>query len=149
MAKSFSRGWRFVHPDFDRGPDKPGLQVGPDQRINTVDDNAAVRQSVLMILSTRPGERIMRPDYGCDIYRLLFSPNDDTTAALAIHYVRQAITRFEPRVKILALDAGANPEDPALLNIHLSYQVRITNKTDQIDFSVNLAGETADASGTA
>ena len=53
----------------------------------------AVRQSILMLLSTRPGERVMPPDYGCPIHRLVFSPNDATTAGLAIHYVRHSLLR--------------------------------------------------------
>ena len=45
--------------------------------------NDSIRQAILLLFSTRPGERVMRPDYGCDIHRLVFSPNDDTTAGLA------------------------------------------------------------------
>ena len=44
----------------------------------------------------------MRPDYGCELHRLVFSPNDDTTAGLAIHYVRRALERWEPRVEVLS-----------------------------------------------
>ena len=67
-----------------------------------VEDDASIRQSLLLLLSTSPGERVMRPDYGCSLRRLVFAPNDDTTAGLAIHYVRQAVERWEPRVEILA-----------------------------------------------
>ena len=67
---------------------------------------ASVRQAILLLLSTRPGERVMRPTYGCDLHRLVFSPNDDTTAGLAIHYVRQALERWEPRIEVIRLDAG-------------------------------------------
>ena len=56
----------------------------------------------------------MRPTYGCYLRRLLFAPNDDTTAGLAIHYVRSAIERWEPRIDILALDATRHPERPDL-----------------------------------
>ena len=41
----------------------------------------------------------MRPGYGCHLFRLAFAPNDDTTAGLAIHYVRQALERWEPRIE--------------------------------------------------
>ena len=57
----------------------------------------------------------MRPDYGCDIHRLIFSPNDDTTAGLAIYYVQRALDRWEPRVEVLQPDARRDPEDPGRL----------------------------------
>jgi len=46
------------------------------------------------------GERVLRPEYGCDLHRLVFSPNDATTAGLAVHYVRAALLRWEPRIEI-------------------------------------------------
>ena len=86
-----SRGFRFFHPDLDEPP--AGLRVGLNGAPELVDGVEAVRQAVLLLLSTRPGERVMRPDYGCDLHRVLFAPNDDTTAGLAIHYVRAAVAR--------------------------------------------------------
>src|SRR5262245_66442213 len=79
------RAFQFVHPDFDVVEGHPGLQSSPTGALATVEDEASVRQSILLLLSTAPGERVMRPDYGCDLRRLLFEPNDDTTAGLAIH----------------------------------------------------------------
>lgn len=127
---------RFTHPDLDAGT--PGLRLVPGLgRIETVDGDASVRQAILLLLSTRPGERVMRPDYGCDLHRLAFAPNDETTAALAIHYVRQALARWEPRADILELDASPEPER-GLLAIRLVYQVRVTGRTDAIAFEVPL-----------
>ncbi len=92
----------------------------------------------LLLLATAPGERVMHPDYGCNLHRLVFAPNDESTAGLAMHYVRQSIERFEPRVEILALDAMRSPDRPELLDISLAYQVRATQQTGQITFSMNL-----------
>jgi uncharacterized protein len=100
----------------------------------------AVRQSILLLLSTRPGERVMRPEYGCNLYRLAFAPNDDMTAGLAIHYVRQAVERWELRAEIISLDAGRDPEAPELLNIILEYRLRVTQQADQLFISVDLTG---------
>jgi len=105
-----------------------------------VDDHDSVRQAILLLLSTIPGERVMRPDYGCLLHRLVFSPNDETTAGLAIHYVRQALDRWEPRIDILRLDAERSPEDAEQLIISLEYRVRATQQTDATTFSFNLAG---------
>ena len=80
------RAWRFVHPDFDTAaPGSSGLQFLPNCGRAMVDGASAVRQSLMLLLSTQPGERIMRPEFGCDLYRLVFEPNDETTAGLAIH----------------------------------------------------------------
>jgi len=86
---SHTRAWRFLHPDFD--PGASGLQLSPRGALALVEDEEAVRQALLLLLTTTPGERVMRPDYGCELARLVFAPNDDTTAGLAIHYVRRAV----------------------------------------------------------
>ena len=140
MSGSRYRALRFVHPDLD--PGQSGLCLSPRGGVDTVSEDDSVRQAVLLLLSTRKGERIMRPDYGCDIHRLAFSPNDDTTAAIAEHYVRQALTRWEPRIRIVELDAHRDPEHPNMLTILLEYQVRTTGQLEQLALSLDLTGET-------
>ncbi|HUI78738.1 MAG TPA: GPW/gp25 family protein [Bryobacteraceae bacterium] len=154
------RAWRFVHPDFDAPEERPGIQNSPTGGLATVEEAASVRQSILLLLSTRTGERVMRPEYGTDLHRLVFSPNDNTTAGLAIHYVRRALNRWEPRIEIVHLDAArairtesAKPDAPAsgsdasgpdmesFLTVVLHYRVRSTQHTERISFSLNLAGE--------
>ena len=137
------RAWHFRHPDFDAPEPGAGLQITPRGSIAMVDGADSVRQSILLLLSTRPGERVMRPEYGCDLHRLVFAPNDDTTAGLVIHYVQRALERWEPRIEIVALDAERNAERPALLDIRLAYRVLATQRVEELTFSVNLAeGET-------
>ena len=94
--------------------------------------SVSVRQAVLLLLSTRPGERINRPDYGCYLFRLAFAPNDDTTAGLAIHYVARALERWEKRIIVLSLDAAGTPDDPSLLEVRLRYRVRASAHEDDI-----------------
>jgi phage baseplate assembly protein W len=106
-----------------------------------VEGRESVRQAILLLLSTRPGERVMRPLYGCDLHQLIFAPNDGTTAGMAIHYVRQALQQWEPRVDILHLDAVRNPEDPGQLNIFLEYYVRSQQRSEELTYSVSLTGE--------
>ena len=105
-----------------------------------VGDEASVRQAILLLISTSPGERVMRPDYGCQLRQLVFAPNDDTTAGLAIHYVRQALEKWEKRIRIVDLDAGPHPESPGVLEIFLEYLVIATHQTDQIVVPVSLTG---------
>lgn len=135
------RAWAFEYPDRAAPGEPGGLRLSARGRIAMVQGNAAVRQAIQMLLATAPGERVMRPGYGCDLQRLVFAPNDDTTAGLAIHYVRQAIERWEPRVEILHLDAGRNLERPDLLDIQLDYRVRDTQHVERLDVALNLAGE--------
>lgn len=145
-------GWKFIHPDLEglvsavtgsteKETPATGFVLTSRKSADQVSDDNAVRQSVLMLLSTRPGERMMRPEYGCNLQQLVFSPNDNTTAGIAIYLVRTALERWEPRIDIRALDAYADPLDPAVLIISLHYQVRITKTNEEIQFSLNLAGE--------
>jgi hypothetical protein len=127
-----------LHPDLDASEQEAGFRLSARGSIERVEGSALVRQAILLLLSTVPGERVMRPEYGCDLYRLLFSPNDDTTAGLAIHYVRQAIERWEPRAEILELDAARNRERPELLDIFLRYRVRATQHVEDLVFSLDL-----------
>lgn len=138
-----SRAWRFVHPDLalTEGTASAGLQVGPQGRIQMVEGDDAIRQSLLLLLSTAPGERVMRPAYGCELRRLVFAPNDGTTAGLAIHYVRRAVERWEPRVEIESIDAEADPDAAGRLLIVLEYRVRATRRRDRIVRPLALTGE--------
>ena len=138
------RAWQFLHPDIDVPEEFAGLGISPTGGIDMVEDQASVRQAILLLLSTIPGERVMRPDYGCELYKLIFSPNDNTTAGLAIHYVRQALDRWEPRIQVTFLDADPNPEEPGRLDILLEYRLRRSEREDQLTFSINLAGDSLD-----
>lgn len=133
--------WRFLHPDLDAPESAAGLQLSARGGVAMVEGSDSVRQAILLLLSTRPGERVMRPEYGCHLHRLLFTPNDDTTAGLAIHYVRRALERWEPRVEILRLDAGRNPVRAEVLDIFLLYRVRATRRVDEVTVTMNLTGE--------
>jgi uncharacterized protein len=146
MTIPSNRAWKFVYPDMpETGAIRSGLQISPQGQVALVEGNASIRQAIFMLISTIPGERVMLPDYGCNIHRLLFSPNDDTTAGLAIYYIQQALEIWETRIEILKLDAGpctdiSNADAPVTLDIILLYRVRDSQHTDTINLSVNLAG---------
>jgi len=166
MTVARYRSFRFVLPSVlwredERPVQSAGLQVTPAGRIDMVEDDEAIRQAILMLLATSPGERVMRPDYGCLLRRVIFSPNDDTTAGLAIHYVRTALERWEPRIEILRLDAGTAlsrrdvgtdsdasseqnkgiPDDPnGLLVVVLEYRIRATQAIQLLNIPIELRG---------
>jgi hypothetical protein len=135
--------WRFIQPDFEQTGRPSGFAITNRGGIEMVEGAASVRQAIRLLLSTRPGERVMRPNYGCNLHRLVFSPNDDTTAGLAMHYVRQALDRWEPRINILHLDATAsqNPSFPGLLEIYLEYRLRSTLESETLTYTFDVMGE--------
>lgn len=138
-------GWAFAGLGGD-GAGGRALALTPAGGVQMVTGEALIRQSLMLLLATIPGERVMRPDYGCPLDRLVFAPNDATTAGLAIHYVRQAIQRWEPRVTILDLDAGPDPTGGAeRLRIWLDYRVRVSQARDALSFSLALTGDRQDA----
>lgn len=122
-----------------------GPSLGPDGLTRSVSEEEAVRQSLLVLFATRPGERVMRPLYGCDLYRLVFSPNDATTAGLAMHYARRAVAQWEPRVEVVSVDAYAASEEE--LVIRLSYQIRGRAGEGAVAYSLHLAGGEARTDG--
>ena len=118
-----------------------GLQLGAQGTLRKSSGAEAIRQSILMLLATVPGERVMRPEYGCDLYRLAFEPNDETTAGLAMHYVQQAVMRCEPRVIIEHVDAfpDADPANSSILHIILDYRLRQSGLAESLDYAYELA----------
>lgn len=137
MSSPRFRAFRFEHPDVDSaGPS--GMSIAPTGGVAMAEGHASVRQAILLLLSTIPGERVMRPEYGCDLFRLMFSPNDDSTAGLAIHYVRRALRQWEPRIDLLDVDAGRDDADPGRLVLLLRYRVRATQRLEEFRLPVDL-----------
>jgi len=108
-------GWRFP------------LQVTPDGRIAQARHEQRIEESIVLILSTSPGERPMLPDFGCGIHDTLFAPNDPRTIALVAHLVRQSLTRYEARIDLLDVHAENTADAPNLLLIRINYRIRATN----------------------
>ena len=125
-----------------------GLQVSVSGGLMPVSGSDAIRQSIMILLSTRPGERVMRPEYGCPLHRLAFEPNDAATAGLAIHYVRTALNRWEPRIEIISLVAEPDAEISAAhgrLVVRLEYRIRATSEFAALQFDLNLSRPEYDA----
>jgi len=138
VTNSRYHAWRFAFRGISGGVGTAGLVISPRGAIETVDAADSVRQAILLLVCTRPGERVMRPEYGCYLFRLAFAPNDDTTAGLAIHYVRQALERWEKRIHVLRLDADRNPDHESRLDIHLQYRLRTRQVTEALSMAIDL-----------
>jgi phage baseplate assembly protein W len=79
-----------------------------------------VAQSIWIILDTDPGERVMRPTFGCGLRRYLMKPNTSAIRALIRHDVEIALANFEPRIKLTDLQVTPG-DDPALVLIRIAY----------------------------
>ena len=103
-----------------------GLDAGGQIGL-TSDGEQSVRQSIWTILATSPGERVMRPDFGCGIHDLVFGVNNAATATAVTRAVSEALATWEPRIDVLDVYAAPDPTQPNVLVIEINYQVRSTN----------------------
>lgn len=92
-----------------------------------------VRESLRILLSTSLGERLLRPDYGCDLRNFLFEPLDRTTVATIFDIVKRAILLHEPRVRMDDLRLETDQE-AGRLDVEVVYTIRSTNTRSNIVF---------------
>ena len=85
-----------------------------------------IEEAILMILLTPKGQRVMRPEFGCQIHDLIFAANDATTAGLAIYYVEEALAMWEPRIRLLDVAAAPDPAAGERLLITIRYEIKAT-----------------------
>ncbi len=108
-------GWKFP-VDVDK---RKGVAM------SQYEDN--IYESIVIIIGTALGERVMRPDFGCAIHDLVFAPNNANTHGLIMYYVREAITKWEPRVQDLTVEVEVEPEDETKVLVKVEYRVIATN----------------------
>ncbi|MEH2156542.1 GPW/gp25 family protein [Nostoc sp.] len=96
--------------------------------IKDAKDEESIRQSIKIILGTAKGERVMRPDFGCGIYDLVFEMTTASTAGKISQAVREALLRFEPRIDVIDIQVTPKSDDEGeKIFISIDYQVRATN----------------------
>jgi phage baseplate assembly protein W len=83
-----------------------------------------VEESIMMILLTPKGQRVMRPEFGCRVHELVFAPNDASTEGLAIYYVEEALAMWEPRIEVLSVRANPDASAPERLLIEIDYEIK-------------------------
>lgn len=103
-------------------------------RIELIHQEQDIEEAIRIILRTHPGERPLRPEFGTNLHRLQFAPNDASTAGLATRYVEEALTRWEPRIEVARVEAEPDPRDPSRLMIDIRYRVRVTNSERNLVF---------------
>jgi len=105
------------------------LGFGPDSRggLGMTGGQRSVEESIRIILGTAKGERVMRPDFGCDLNSLVFAPNNSRTRALAQYYVEEALTRWEHRIILKEVNVRTDPDDETRFHVAISYLLRSVN----------------------
>jgi uncharacterized protein len=107
------------------------LQVNGRGGVAEAREAEKVRQAILVLLGTQFGERVMRPNFGCNLKSLVFAPNNLATANLARHYVTEGLRAGEPR--ILLDDVAADSDNvQARLVLHIRYRLRSTNEPQNL-----------------
>jgi phage baseplate assembly protein W len=96
-------------------------------RLATLSDEALIKQSILLILQTAKGERVMEPEFGCDLQQLVFAADNQGQLHLAQNAVQTALQTWEPRIKVLAVTVTPAQSNPACLLIGVDYMVRAFN----------------------
>jgi uncharacterized protein len=102
--------------------------------VASVEAEEDIRQSIRIILETAPGERVMRPNFGCGIHELVFTVVDSTTIQRICSVVEEALRRCEARIDVLEVKVDDAATSEGKLLIELEYRVRKTNQTGNLVF---------------
>src|SRR5574341_1459521 len=108
------RGWKFP------------VSV-KDGKIVSSEGEDSIRESIRIILSTAKGERVMRPDFGCDINELVFAPIKTSTATLIDFHIREALLIWEPRIELLSVNVSPAENEKGKLIINIEYMIKASN----------------------
>jgi phage baseplate assembly protein W len=110
-------GKGFAHP----------LQINPLGGIKPSKEAQKIKESVMIILGTQHGERLMRPNFGCNLKSLVFAPNNVATANLARYYVEDGLRTWEPRIQLEEV-LVQNDHPRGRLLVHIRYRIKSTNE---------------------
>jgi len=116
------RGWAFP------------LRVDATGGIALVSREQEIEEAIRLILGTSPGERPMRPEFGCRIHEYLFASADSETANAITREVRGALQRWEPRINVTDVVVSFDTLDHTLLYIDVRYSIKATNDRRNLVF---------------
>ena len=123
MAREFEgRGWQFP------------IRVDDHGSIAEAGEEDKVRQSIEIILRTAPGERVMRPDFGCGIHDLVFDTVGGAMIGRVASVVAGALATWEPRIDVLSVHPQQDTEDPTRLLIEIQVRLRSSNSRFNLVF---------------
>lgn len=102
-------------------------RIGPQGGLALTSEITELDQAVQIILQTSPGQRVMRPTFGCRLQELVFAPNNAQTAAQARRYVEEALAMWEPRIRVITIEVRPHPDEAHVLLIEIQYEVKATH----------------------
>lgn len=108
-------GWRFP------------VRINPRGGLSYSSGEQDIQEAIWIVLGTSPGERQMRPRFGCGIHNYVFAPNTPTTQGNIAHEVRQALTKWEARIDVVDVRVETSPDEQNKLLIRVDYRIRSTN----------------------
>jgi phage baseplate assembly protein W len=100
-----------------------------------------INQSILIILKTRPGERVMRPTFGCKANELLFEPRSAGTVSQLQNYIIEALRMWEPRIDVIDVNVAEEGGDVGILMTEIVYQIKATHDTRSLVYPFYIADE--------
>jgi phage baseplate assembly protein W len=116
------RGWAFP------------LRTDATGGIAMVSREREIEEAIRLILGTSPGERPMRPEFGCRIHDFVFASADGSTASLVAAEVQRALGRWEPRIDVVDVAVSFDATDAGVLYLDIRYEVRATNDRRNLVF---------------
>jgi phage baseplate assembly protein W len=123
MMKDFlGTGWAFP------------VQIDAHGRIALAHQERDIEEAIRIILLTPKGQRMMRPEFGCQIHDLLFASDDASTAGLAAYYVEEALGMWEPRIRVLEANVQPDFEHRGRLLIDITYEIKATHDRRSLVF---------------
>ncbi|WP_052864381.1 GPW/gp25 family protein [Streptomyces niger] len=109
------------------------LRISPTGGIALVSGEREVEEAMRLVLATAPGERPMRPEFGCAIHDMVFAPINEATAGRIQHEVYASLDRWEPRIEVDDVTVTAG-DDQGVLYIDVRYSIRGTNNPRSLVF---------------
>lgn len=116
------RGWGFP------------LRTDANGSIALVADEREIEEAIRLVLATSPGERPMRPEFGCRIHEYVFAPVSASTAGALSYEVRRSLDRWEPRITVESVDVSYDADDRAVVYIDISYRINGSNSPRNLVF---------------
>jgi len=116
------------------------LRLNQRGEIALVSGEKDIEQSIEIILGTRPGERVMRPTFGCRAQELIFEPRDATTFTLMKTYVEEALKFWEPRINVNGIDISIDDASDGAVFVEIQYEIKETHDVRSIVYPFFLTG---------
>ena len=121
------------------------LQLNPRGQVALAAGERDIVRAMHLILSTMPGERVMRPEFGCRAWELVYSPIDAETISLMGVYVTEALNRWEPRINVDGVQAFSDPQDDGRLLVEIQYTIKATHDPRSIVYPFFIVDEASAA----